>query len=579
MGGFFIGTTGGGINAVAIADAARQQFHRSGFGEPVRIEDPAYVLDYYPKHARAVEDLVCFGDSDFIASSGIFIFGGRAGPDALRLFWQEPDHAAALADCRGHFALIERRAGRTTLVRDPLGAYEVYHDRSLNIVTASFLALAQSLRRPTVHAAACLEYVFNGVTFGKETPVEEIQRLDIGEAIILDSTPRIVRQRVTTLCPDESSTPLSEQLAQNIAVLQEFLAGLVKAFHGRIKLSFSGGYDSRLLLALLRAQRVTPSLFVYGSESAHDVRIAREIAAAERIPLEHVDKDLFRPVTLDSFPGMVQQNFHWNDGFPQMGMFRSDAENMLRAERSGEHTLILNGGGGEVFRDFFKFGGRKISARSFVRCIFSHFDPEILATPLLHARFEEELIAKIEALLGTGDAKLDPRTIDCLYPHFRCRSWFGRANSIDNRFGDSVLPYYDRRVVESALRVPLKWKHFGNFESRMIRELDQPLARYRSGHGFPFDRTTPLNGRVPDLLLYALPPSLRRFNYRIKERFRRNPPQVRTLSRPFLASVMDPSFPVMSRLFVMPRVRSPQQFERIAVLEYLFQFLERGTRQ
>ncbi len=201
-----------------------------------------------------------------------------------------------------------------------------------------------------------------------------------------------------------------------------------------------------------------------------------------------------------------------------------------------------------MFRDFFKFPDRAISARDVARSFFSHLDPGILATASLLARFEEGLTRKIESLLGAARSRLDRRQLDCLYPHFRCRSWFGRANSIDNRFSNSVLPYYDRRVVEAVLRLPLDWKRFGDFQSRMIRELDAALAHYATSHGFPSDRNTPFKGMLSDLLLYALPPSLRRFNYRTKERLRSPPLRARALMPPFLSPVMDipasPSSPV-----------------------------------
>jgi len=44
-----------------------------------------------------------------------------------------------------------------------------------------------------------------------------------------------------------------------------------------------------------------------------------------------------------------------------------------------------------------------------------------------------------------------------------------RENSINNRWGYSVLPFFDFRTVAEALRIPIRYKHFGDFESAMIR--------------------------------------------------------------------------------------------------------------
>lgn len=570
MGGFFL-AVGLADSAKALADKARSQFDRSGLGKPTRVVRSDYVLDHYAKHGQDVGNLIHLDESDFLASVGTLVYKKQTGTPALHSIAAEQDLAGAIAECHGHFALIMRRSGKTTILRDALSTYQVYYDEDLGIISTSFLALAQCLPRCTMRISECIEYVVWATTFGAETPVKEIQRLDLGQKIILDPAPRITG-RTTVSVPPQSPAPFADQLALVLSATSDCVQSVAEAFDGKTTLGFSGGYDSRLLFALLRSHGVTPSLFVYGAETSADVRVAREIAAGEGVELGVVNKGVFRPVTLENFPDMFRLNYNWYDGFCKVGLFHSDAEALLMEKRSRPPGVVLLGAAGEIFRNFFRLPNREISPPGFVRAI-GQFDPKILAVPSLHALYENHLADKISALFDSDKRRLDGRRVAALYPYFRSQSWHARGISVASRFGDFAQPYHDPRVVDAVLRLPVKWKHFGNFEASMIRAVDPHIAKYVSSYGFSFAGRTPLRGMLNDLALYALPPDVRKYNFRARRRLFGRQPRWPTLERPFLASVLDPTFPIMSRFFNIDRVEENGQFDRLAALEYMFQQL------
>jgi hypothetical protein len=321
---------------------------------------------------------------------------------------------------------------------------------------------------------------------------------------------------------------------------------------------------------------VMPHLFVYGDRDSADVKYARQIAESEAVPFEHIDKLKIRPVTYDAFPEMLRNSYEMNDGFSQYWMFCSDSENYARIDRCQGDGVVMNGGGGEIFRNFFKFRGQSISVRDFVRCFFSGFDPAILADSKLKPRFEAQIGDKISKLLRLDRPLLDRAHVQSLYPHLRCRSWFGRDTSLDNRFGFRATPYLEPRVVNQALTVPLRWKHFGIFQGRMLCALDKKLACHMSSHGYSLDRDPPLRARLGDLQLYAEPMMLRRYNFRIKQALERKVNWPQTLSPHFLSSVLDPEFPIMSSLLHPARICDAGQFQRVCVLEYMYERLGVG---
>ena len=176
-------------------------------------------------------------------------------------------------------------------------------------------------------------------------------------------------------------------------------------------------------------------------------------------------------------------------------------------------------------------------------------------------------------LLGLQNDQLSRQQVESLYPYFRCRSWFGRENSINSRWGASVLPFFDFAIVQKALRIPVQFKHYGNFEAAMIRRADPRLASHRSNYGHNFLRDAPAAAVYSDLLSYVRPPWLRRYTFRAKARLFRHQNRPTLLTPEYLSRALDLSFPYMSKYFHMGNSIPNDLFARICTLEYLFHAL------
>jgi asparagine synthase (glutamine-hydrolysing) len=296
--------------------------------------------------------------------------------------------------------------------------------------------------------------------------------------------------------------------------------------------------------------------------------MARQIAEAEGLELRHIDASLLPEVTPDQVQGLVAAKFHREDALPWSGVFDSGVDLLQRADRHAPGYLHVSGGGGEVFRNYFNLLDRSISMRQFVWLFYSQYDPAC-ARDFDPTAYEDAICVKIADLLGTDTPRLDRRSVEFLYPYLRCRSWFGRENSINSRFGYSVLPFFERRIVDMALAVPVRDKYFGNFEARMIRTVDPALAAYPSNYGHNFLADTPILKRLAAASDYARPLRLRRYTYRLKARLA-GEPRPAILRQECLRGAVAPNLPRMTRFFRNPERCSNVQFNRIATLEYLF---------
>ena len=379
MGGLFLISKSSPTNYEQLLLTSRKQFASGGFGAPRTIDVDQYLIDLYGKYGSLSKDFVQFDADDFILSVGTFIYNGSTGVAALRQFWSRPDPAHELDQTHGHFVLVLRKNGQIHLLRDRLGSYEIFATPLCGSLSTSFIAAASVAPRRTIRAAELYEYVFNGVSLGKSTPISEVDRLDLTEQVRFDRE-LTISPKGPIVCPDERKDSFQNLVEQNLEGLYDYTSELVGLFSSNINVALSGGYDSRLLLALFRHAGITPNLFVYGDDTSQDVQAAKEIAAAEGIPNSHINKSGLISVEPDEFESVVRTNFFREDALPWGGIFVNGAELLARQQRNANGALHVNGGGGEVFRNFFYLPDRPISTRQLVWTFFSQYDP------ILHRR-------------------------------------------------------------------------------------------------------------------------------------------------------------------------------------------------
>jgi hypothetical protein len=185
---------------------------------------------------------------------------------------------------------------------------------------------------------------------------------------------------------------------------------------------------------------------------------------------------------------------------------------------------------------------------------------------------------KLVALIGCPRPALPRPLVEWLYHHFRCRSWDGRINNINNTYGYVALPFLERPLTEHASVIPVSWKYHGRYEAELIRRADWRLASYPSGYGHDFSGPPPFTRRLADYGTYLRPPWLRRFVYRVKNRARRTGELPDYLHKEYRDAALPGGVQVMNELFQLDRVSDSAQMARILTLEYLVRQFEGRVR-
>ena len=569
MGGFYLARDDRSDAGSARAARLRASFEKQGFGAPRELRAGGHVASVYPKLCGPGDNVVARDNGEFCATAGTLIYRKTTGAPALGLLLDDfKAGAIQRASLHGHYCVLIGTGDALEVFSDPFGTYPVWRDAEADVVSSSFLAVADAVGGVTVDIQAAYEYVFQGASYGGASVFGEIGLFDCRSILRFGSSVE-ARPWGPKAAAAETGLGDRDHLARNLANLRSYYDAIASCFGDRIDTALSGGYDSRLTLALLLERGVTPSIHVYGRPGDGDVMVAKNIAAHEGFELSHVDKSQLAAVAPDAFAEVVENNFRAFHGHPPDGLFENGTDLATRRELSRGGRLMLNGGGGEVFRNFFYLPDRPFSIRQLLWSFYSRFDPRTCTALFDVERYYRALEDKVRQTLGVVGQRLTRGEVERVYPEFRCRFWMGRNNSANNRLGPALTPFIDENVVPDTLSLPLRVKNFGRFEGRLIREINPRLAAYDTVYGHGLADDPPLKRILKDLKTYARPPLLRRFTYRLKNR--RPAPRPYWLGDDYLGRVIDLEFPYARRLFEVARVCDNEQYNRICTLEYLFQ--------
>ena len=572
MAGLFVVHDGDANFAEAALSNARAQFARHGFAAPREKKFSGWRLLHSPHILGGPESLIEDGD-DFVAVAGTLTCDGRIGRPALEAllhmaYLKSPDWSRI----GGQFVALVHRGGRSFLLTDYFAAFQLFHDRDARFFSTSLLAAAQAMPKLSFDAQAVYELAFNVVPIGDDTVFSELKLLGPSRMVELGAAGAVFHALAKPLPDATIAVPDDERIAAHRERLSAIVRGHVRDFGDRLCCPLSGGLDSRLLLAALRAEGSNPQVYVYGRPGSEDVAIARQIGAAQGFDVAWTDKSA-RSIEPDGFAERVERNFQEYDGLPTYGeIFESGANAAARDARHPGGALSASGGCGEIYRNFFYLPDRPVSAAAVARTFFARYDRRDLTDAFDERAFLRGVEDKILDGLGVaGERGPLPRPlIEQIYPRLRCRSFFGREISLEGRYGAYLMPFLDHQLVAEAMMLPMSLKHAGRFEAMLLDAIDPALARLPSAYGHHFGEPPGARHRLSEWATRIRPAWLRQRSYALQRRLQRGPVR-RTglLADAWLGRVLDLEFPAMRRFFHIDRIADQAMLMRIANLEYL----------
>jgi len=481
---------------------AARSFEQQGFLPATRFEWEGGVLHtwMYPSQSE-IENCIVQTSTGTACCIGPLWYRGQYGVAALRSLLDDMITPAQIDETklRGNYVLFLYKNGCVWLMNDALGFVRLYSSHDSRFYSTSWLAALAYEGHAEIDEAAAVEYVLLGASHSDRTIARGITILPLGNALDLTTRRTWPRFPAGIWTGAQTLNSFGTAVETISAYLQTVFSEIVTAFPGRVNAALSGGFDSRLIVAGLLACGERPKLFVYGDSESKDVAIAREIAKTEGITLNVVNKNkINQGLPLPDIEGLIRSALFF-DGLPNDGIYDPGADQRTRLEQTAGGYLALNGGGGEIFRNFFHLPDRIYSAQDLVRAFYRGFDPAVFRRSDGLASYQEGLAVSISRSLGIGrpnvNEKLAREQVEMIYPLFRCHYWMGVNNSVAVRQGYYVTPLIDLQTMRAACMLPLTWKNAGRLESLLITTLHQTIANHLSVYSFRFSDGPGLRGR------------------------------------------------------------------------------------
>ena len=539
-----------------------QAHARSGFSRQVSVAANDWTLQLSGKLDRSSPRVVRIG-SDFAACTGIFFYRGKRLETGLESLLQGFDgQSFPWTECRGHYAAILFKAGRLWLASDELGAYKIYHNLERTLFSSSFSAVRATLPAAVPDVQGIYEYAFNGATFGEKTLLRHVRQQRAGVLYSLpDSGPPTVQSPIVRnlAAAHASVEEAADDYAERLKALFRTYASSQKNF----RTALSGGYDSRLILALLLDAGADPELYVYGAERDPDVRVAKEIARGQGLRLRHVDKG-----QLQGRKGSSERAWARFDSWKVDGIFDAGIDDEDRKQRAWG-VDVLNGSGGECFRNFFYLRDGRYSPEQIVWSFYSQYDPSQVTHRFRPEDYTTELSRDMLLALPDDprDGRLDRSQVEGLYPLFRVRYWTGRDVGLNQRFGPLLFPFLEPSIFSGTQRIPIGFKDHGRLESLILQRISPALAQYMSSYGFPLSEEPPLRYRLKMALTLWRPPYLRQFSYRVRARLHPRLACPSWFTEALEAAHLDPALPAMREFFRIEQISDMDVLNRVATAE------------
>lgn len=457
---------------------------------------------------------------DFIIAFGAFFYRQQQGIHALNALYQEFDQVKqARRHFSGHYILIASIGNKITIINDALNAYKIYHDSKLNKFSNSLPILARCSDDNSLNDQGIYEYIFNGCCFGTKTVFENIGSID--HDVLLE----ISRKETYTVSYPSGLPGLIERrspdydllLDQNQSNLLDLFSKYALIEDQAFKVALSGGFDSRLLVALFLNKAIDLDVFVYGKDKDLDVKIPKCICQGLNLSLDIIDKST-RYRKREEEQESIWQKVYWTyGGTPYLGILNAEIDYQDRIARSQDNSILVNGSAGEIFRHFYYLPDHQVSTVDFVRSFHCRYDKRWLAQRFNEQNYIGSMQRLIRSLLSESSDDMTRSEVDSLYYLLRARYWTAHDMVTNLHFGTALYPFLEASVINGTQNIPYRWRKNGKFEAELIRRIYPKIASFTSSYGYAFDQPAPLSYKLKMLMSYHRPYWLRKRSVEIQK--------------------------------------------------------------
>jgi len=423
-------------------------------------------------------------------------------------------------DLDGPFCLViqKTKLKRIYIITDHAGIINIYRyhkDKSI-IISTSGLALSRSFPVTPNKNAIC-QFLRTASICDSDTIYNEIELLEAGTIYMVDYETEYdlkLKKRYW-----KSPTEIDESLTFEAAkerVANQLIERMGTLVGENLISDFTAGFDSRMIVSALANVRNFPKegdihTFVFGPPESREVNLVKEIC--NRLGFNNVHLTLPGDWT-ERFCDYILRSLALTDGdeniFTYAPILRA---NELKAEN---HSLALNGLGGELYRDFWWIQEVLCSQKpaNYERLV----ETRVLQYEYNNSVFSDKWRKEMKELSGLlkrkymdTNAGMDLNNmyntlqIDSIYFRQKIRRWAGRTISTSNQIIRAVAPLTLKKCLEAGMTIPPRYKRNGLLVRAVVERLYPKLAEENMLNGTPCQNLRPSNIHkffplIPDII-------------------------------------------------------------------------------
>lgn len=465
-----------------------------------------FILYVFNKQRISVNNFIEYDELNFIAGTGTYIYKSKAGREALDAIFHDFSFEKEFSGIlQGDFAIIIFRDGNLIIFNSSEGLYRIYNSSDHTIFSSSILPLVKLSDDLVISKQEFFEYVLTGAHFGDKTIFKGIELLDSGKNYQLSPDIRISSKPEIKYISPFRDSDLEEIVFEVKETLSKYFRTIGKIFEDNIVIPLTGGFDTRLVYAMLKAEKIMPDhAFVLKKDNHPDIEIAELIAAADDIKLDILPND-FPDFTQDSTLSQLKRQFFLYDGLGIGGIFQFFS-GMDVWDQLDYRLLLLDGGGGEIYRNIHNLPDAEISLNKYIEKVLHKKDFSLFTDQYNNKEYLEQV--RIKIINSIQQSVISRQNMEIIFPFFYQKYWMGQINSLANQFSYYLTPFSDHIIALQSVEIPVKYKNKGYFEALLIRYSDENLARVPTNYGISFYDLNENQRTVKELIKQFVPDSL-----------------------------------------------------------------------
>lgn len=513
-------------------NAIRSVFQKKGFAEPAEFCLGPMTLWLYQKQLVDEENFHFENPTTAVFATGTIVYRGKSYKESLEtLLVDFRNGALDFDEMLGSFCLIFFVDNRIHVLTDRLNVHHVFMDQKATRLSSSFLAMLVSTKEPLpLNRLAFYEKISTGYIIGPDTLVEGISQLtDALQQRTRSDSFSFVHHPPRSSSVEYCSSGLDECVEHQILVLRKYFEDISPlAQQYGPELGLSGGYDSRLVLALSKGlpQPLTIHTHLTKGVGSHeaDKLIVPEMAGICGSEWQIVETTSMEEKSEDELAAVLADGLYYFDGrnSHNMGAFSETYTRRYKMRTLGDRRMSLNGLGGEMYRNYYFASRRRFSFRQFMLNKV-YYDQAVFAVPgrRLFDEMHECIVRKMADTIGiefTGS--IDQLALKRYYSEIRMPDCDGINNNAHNQLAFFLTPFIEWRVVREAYKALPYIGRTGTFQAALIRRQDENLADVTSHYGFPLSQERLSHVLVAGLLRGYVPDRLWNFRARLRTKYR-----------------------------------------------------------